>query len=116
MHLQRHIPWAWLAAPLVAGLGVTQLWGVLVADPSWQVTLGSVAALSLPTFILLTYFERMHQSLGEVLTTTRLAIVVAAVMMLQAVTLWAGVSLWGIVQTGIDNIIQKIIQFVGGLS
>ena len=116
MHLQKHIPWAWLVAPILAGFGVLQLWDVLLADPSWQVTLGSIAALSLPTFILLTYFERAHQSLGEVLTTTRLALVVASVMMLQAVTLWAGISLWGIVQTGLTNIIEKLTVLLGGMT
>jgi hypothetical protein len=115
MHLFKHVPWAWLLAPLLAGYGILELWQAISASPSWQVSLGSMAALTLPVFLILTYIERAHQSLGEILTVTRLAVVVAALLIIQAVALWAGVSLWGIAEAGVLNALTKITTFLGGL-
>ena len=114
MHLFKHIPWAWLLAPFLAGYGVIELWGVLAADPSWQLSLGSIAALTLPIFLLLTYVERTHQSLGEILTMTRAAVLIAILLILQAILLYMGISLWGIIEAGAYNILTKISTLIGG--
>jgi len=115
MHLFKHIPWAWLLAPLLAGYGVVELWGVIAADPAWQISLGSIAALTLPVFLLLTYIERTHQSLGEILTMTRVAAAIAALLIVQAILLWMGVSLWVYVEAGALNIISKVSTLIGGV-
>jgi hypothetical protein len=109
------IRWAWLAAPLISGYGITQLWGILTADPAWQITLGATLAFSIPTFVLLLYLEQAHITFGEILVTTRLAVALAVLFMVQAVALWAGVSLWVYVQAGLDNIFLKVITLLGGI-
>jgi hypothetical protein len=86
----------------------------LTADPAWQITLGATLAFSIPTFVLLLYLEQAHITFGEILVTTRLAVALAVLFMVQAVALWAGVSLWAYVQAGVDNIILKIMTLVGG--
>lgn len=109
MHLGgRTWRWAWLVAPVLSGIGVSQLWGLLEASPSTTISLGATLALMAPTFIGLLYVENAHGFLGTFMVRFRLAFIVGGLMIAQAVALWAGVSLWLPVQQGIANILSRI--------
>ena len=48
-------------------------------------------------------------------TIPRLFVLIGALLMAQAVSLWAGVSLWSVVLQGVENIIAKLTPLLGGL-
>lgn len=100
--------WAWLLAPVLAGIGISELWGLLQASPDTIVTLGGTVAVMIPTFLLLLYVENAHAALGDFLVRFRLAFLVAGLMVLQGVCLAAGVSLWLPIYQGVVNMLLKL--------
>ena len=101
-------PWAWLAAPIVAGYGTMELWGYLAANPSTVTTVGVVALLSMPTFVALLYMQQAHAALGIILVKTRLAFWLALVMSVQAIALAYGWSLQVPLAAAFHNVLIKL--------
>ena len=84
-------PWAWIAAPLVAGYGTLELWGFLAADPTLLTSAGTIVALTLPTFLVMLYLQQAHSSLGIIVIKGRVtAFLLASVMLIQAFVLALG--------------------------
>ena len=101
-------PWAWIAAPLVAGYGTYELWGYLAADPNTYTSLGVIVAITMPTFVVMLYIQQFHSSVGLVLVKTRLAFFLAIVMLVQALFLVYGYSLSIPLANAFSNAITKI--------
>ena len=102
-------PWAWLAAPLVAGVGTMELWGFLAADPGLWTSAGAIVALTLPTFIVMLYLQQAHSSLGIIVIKGRVtAFILASVMLVQAVVLPFGLSLNTPLLAAVTNALLKL--------